>query len=107
MATPCKIYLQVPTKGFKIDLTNANSSAIKSLKFSQISTTDTVIVIDSSTHLVYGMYLKNGAYVKSNNLYNKYITSGDFFEIPLSLTNDYYIESDVTIQKVEYNYLYF
>ena len=38
---------------------------------------DNYVVIDSRTHLVEGL---NKNFEKTGNLYNKYITSGDFFD---------------------------
>ena len=70
--------------------------------------TEHYICIDCATHLIHGCNLTSGEYVKTSNLYNKIITSGDFFSIPVSSNVQ---EIEVTIASAvtglaQYNYLY-
>lgn len=60
---------------------------------------DSKIRINSSTHLIEGLNSNN---VPTGNLYNKYISSGDFFKVPLG-------DSTLTgpSMTVEYDYLYY
>lgn len=66
--------------------------------FSRVSG-DAKIRINSSTHLIEGLNSNN---VPTGNLYNKYISSGDFFKVPLG-------DSTLTgpSMTVEYDYLYY
>lgn len=66
--------------------------------FSRVSG-DAKIRINSSTHLIEGLNSNN---VPTGNLYNKYISSGDFFKVPLG--NSTLIGPSMT---VEYDYLYY
>lgn len=76
---------------------------IKNLTFSNIGDTISLaegeqICIDSRTNLVID---------NSNKLYNKFITSGDFFKIPAD-GEDYNITiSAGTIDSIEYEYIYY
>lgn len=74
------------------------------------SGSDVNIVIDSSKNLIYGVD-SNGE--QTGNLYNKFITAGDFFKLevaaqqpPTSGQCDY-VQCTNTPIKVEYNYLYY
>lgn len=60
---------------------------------------DAKIRINSSTHLIEGLNSNN---VPTGNLYNKYISSGDFFKVPLG--NSTLTGPSMT---VEYDYLYY
>lgn len=66
--------------------------------FSRVSG-DAKIRINSSTHLIEGLNSNN---VPTGNLYNKYISSGDFFKVPLG--NSTLTGPSMT---VEYDYLYY
>lgn len=66
--------------------------------FSRVSS-DAKIRINSSTHLIEGLNSNN---VPTGNLYNKYISSGDFFKVPLG--NSTLTGPSMT---VEYDYLYY
>lgn len=60
---------------------------------------DSKIRINSSTHLIEGLDSNNNL---TGNLYNKYISSGDFFKVPLG--NSTLTGPSMT---VEYDYLYY
>lgn len=62
---------------------------------------DKYIVFDSSTHLVEGL---NANSQKTGNLYNKYITTGDFFDAPLGRT---IFKADTQFTHMTYTPLYY
>ena len=84
------------------------------LKTTKSGITDTKITIDSKTNLIEGWYNigteGNPVWKKTGNLYNEYITSGDFFKIPVIIDKDNGLEMTVnqgyTHPRLEYNYLY-
>jgi len=47
----------------------------------RVGSEDTSMVIDTARNLIYGV---NSSSQKTGTLYNKYITSGDFFTIPVA-----------------------
>ncbi len=62
---------------------------------------DKYILFDSSTHLVEGL---NENYKKTGNLYNKYITTGDFFEAPVGRT---IFKANTQFARMTYTPLYY
>ena len=82
---------------------------------------DTRLTFDSKTGLIEGLYLENGKYVKSGNLYNEYITAGDFFKIPVTArynlesmnfeAEEVYFNISMSnmshIESLKYNYYYY
>ena len=64
-----------------------NDKALGELHFSNLTvgSNDSTIVVDTATNLVYGAY-QNGT--QTGTLYNKYISSGDFFKIPVTQVKD-------------------
>ena len=62
---------------------------------------DTMICIDMKTHLIEGM---NNLYEKTGNLYNRFITSGDFFVVPVGQNR---LVSNVNWKKLTMNQLYY
>lgn len=62
---------------------------------------DKYICIDNKTHLIEGL---DENYKKTGYLYNRYITSGDFFLLPLEQNT---ITTTIACDKIEYNYLYY
>lgn len=79
-------------------ISNDTTRKIVLSNFSRISG-DAKIRINSSTHLIEGLNSNN---VPTGNLYNKYISSGDFFKVPLG--NSTLTGPSMT---VEYDYLYY
>ena len=66
---------------------------------------DTYLCINSKTNLITGSINNDGKFIDTGTLYNKYITSGDFFNLPLGESQ---IESTgIYCQKIEYDYLYY
>lgn len=78
--------IQIKLKRRSQGQTFDNDKTIAELNFEPFSlpsnsVTEKQIVIDSAQHLVYST---NYSGAKSGNLYNKYITSGDFFKLPVT-----------------------
>lgn len=95
--------------------TNASftiSLGSRQLQFSDIvkenSNTDYYICINTKTNLVEGCDVN---YAPTGNLYNSYITAGDFFKIPNNAASTDTLDTNITtsgrINKIEYNYLYY
>ena len=87
-----------------ITLKNLNGTQLKVLKFTGITqqdTKDAYILIDSKTHLVDGL---DSSLKKTGHLYNKFLTSGYFFEAPVRRTQ---IVSNVNFYRMEYTPLYY
>lgn len=113
MPTPCKIYFSKEdfTNLSQIDLGTSNpETRSATLHFSvkkEIANDDAYVCVDSKTCLIEGC---DSSYVRSGTLYNRYITSGDFFSIPVEPGNGATQEIYATggaIAKVEYDYLYY
>lgn len=86
----------------------SNGVTIGSLSFSAISrkdTNDTYIRINSQTNLVEGCKLVGGEFMLTGSLYNEFVTSGDFFKIPVG--GDYVFNSNTNCTKIEYEFLYY
>ena len=89
--------------------------SIRKIELKQTPTSyDTRITINSKTNLIEGWYKDGAIYRKSGNLYNEYVTGGDFFKIPCRTDNDFKlniqklgdISSNETID-LKYDYYYF
>lgn len=128
MPTPCKIYFSKEdfTNLSQIDLGTSNpETRSATLHFSdkkEIADDDAYVCVDSKTCLIEGC---DSSYVKSGTLYNRYITSGDFFSIPVEPGNGADQEIYATFRKtvktdetaetdkdpkiagIEYDYLYY
>ena len=87
----------------KVEMLNSKEQSVGKLNFSELTQlgSDEYICIDTKTHLVEGL---NSEMEKTGNLYNKFITSGDFFQLPLGV---HYISSNVAFEKAEFSSLYY
>lgn len=103
--------LKFDTNG-QINISNINLGA-KTLWFSIINKkdNDTFIRISSKNNLVEGL---DDKYAQTGNIYNEYITKGEFFKIPVCSLEDNIsfgidTETNLTVlsPELEYNYLYF
>lgn len=104
-------YVGVSIPNFIVSYTDINGD-YKYLEFDAIGDLvgdDVAFQINTELHLVEGLIEKDGALIPSGNLYNKYITGGDFFKI--SAQDDFKLIScddnfgaDVSI---EYDYLFY
>lgn len=76
--------------------------------------TDSYIIINSKTNLIEGSSTTTddttGAFSASGKVYNQYISSGDFFQIPVSeadsVTTFYLVGTTSGARKLQYRYLY-
>ena len=80
---------------------------------------DSLIVFNSKTKMIEGYYKDGDSYLKSGNLYNEYLLSGDFFDIPITierdlrgvnlLTKDLIVDGPLkdNFVSLDYNYYYF
>ena len=101
---PVKIYYKVDNNETDINLVlKTKKKIIGELNISGIKAigTDSYICIDNNTHLIEGL---DSIFNKTGNLYNKYITSGDFFMIPI---DQHILESNIDWESIKFNYLYY
>lgn len=79
-----------------------NMNIIQKLKKDGEDTSkDVYICIDNRTHLIEGLDINQK---KTGNLYNRFITSGDFFLLPVGKSN---FNTSISCDGIEYNYLYY
>lgn len=91
-----------------------NGSAIGQLGFNNITmeTGDSYLIINSKTNLVEGAKTYNsstGKYTSTGNVYNKYISYGDFFQIPVGQSQFLIMPAQDTsgyVGNLHYTYLY-
>ena len=91
-----------------------NNNAIGQLQFSNITmeSNDNFLVINSKTNLVEGASAyssSTGTYTATGNVYNQYISYGDFFQIPTGNSNFLIIPASTTsgyVGDLYYRYLY-
>jgi hypothetical protein len=80
-----------------IDVSGAPGLKLSSFKLktkgNDAQNRDHKITINSKTNLIEGWRrrLEDGEEIKSGNLYNEYVVGGDFFKIPVSWDNDFYV----------------
>lgn len=104
------------TSYLKLELIDENQAAAESLTLDGISfvSDDVYLQVDSAKNLVYGL---DANQTKTGNLYNKYITDGDFFKIPVSTSSES-IQTIIALTStdtsvvgaalhVDFNYLYY
>lgn len=85
----------------------------------QLKGQDNRIVFNSKNKLIEGYELVDGTYVKSGNLYNEYLITGDFFDIPTTIkkttketiktTKVFVVSGDMKkfATNLDYDYYYF
>lgn len=86
-----------------IRLKDKNGNLLNELKFYGITRQDNDIFlsVNSQTHLVEGL---DENYNKTGHLYNKFITGGDFFQVPVGQMQ---LQSNVYFKKLECTPLYY
>ena len=102
LEAPFKIIF--PTNLTEIQLTlEQDSNVIGTISLTDISKlgTDTYFCIDSRTNLIEGL---NNSYVKTGQLYNRFITEGDFFKLPIGISK---LTTSAPWNKIRYNFLYY
>ena len=88
---------------------NLNNNSDRQLLWEEITAegVDTYVKINTKLNLIEGY---NSSGIKTGNVYNKYITAGEFFKIPLGedrLIIEQSVLGAVSNQPIEYNYYYF
>ena len=103
--TPIKIYYSLNDNliGQNLSLSlSEDQNKILNLNIGQkLNENDVYICIDGKTHLIEGLDIN---YKKTGNLYNRFITSGDFFLLPIGENN---FITTIACDKIEFNYLYY
>ena len=82
LEAPFKFYFWINNITNGLDLTlYQNNQKVSSLSLNKVTkiSSDAYICIDSKTNLIEGMDIN---FNKTSHLYNKFITSGDFFKLP-------------------------
>lgn len=110
LPTDFKLIVNIENKPTNITLKNNENQIIGSLNFSLAKQgDDTYVRFNSATQLIEGLIKPtNGEFELTGNLYNKYITEGDWFKIPVG-------ESVINIAEtshsdkptIDYDYLYY
>ena len=87
----------------KIELLDFKNNSLGELNFNGLTqqNEDQYILINSKTHLIEGL---DENFNKTGNLYNKFITTGDFFSAPVGRTQ---FQSNIPFTKLEYTPLYY
>lgn len=88
-----------------------NGVAINKLIFNgfTVKTGDTHIMVNSKTNLVEGLKFANNVYTQTGNVYNNYISQGDFFKIPVGTSNFFIVPHQATANytcDLYYRFLY-
>ena len=110
LPTDFKLIVNIENKPTNITLKNNENQIIGSLNFSLAKQgDDTYVRFNSATQLIEGLIQSaDGEFELTGNLYNKYITDGDWFKIPIG-------ESIINIAEtshsdkptIDYDYLYY
>ena len=110
LPTDIKLIVNIENKPTNITLKNNENQIIGSLNFSLAKQgSDAYVRFNSATQLIEGLIKPtDGEFELTGNLYNKYITEGDWFKIPVG-------ESVINIAEtshsdkptIDYDYLYY
>lgn len=110
LPTDFKLIVNIENKPTNITLKTNENQIIGSLNFSLANQgSDTYVRFNSATQLIEGLIKStDGEFELTGNLYNKYITDGDWFKIPIG-------ESIINIAEtshsdkptIDYDYLYY
>lgn len=87
----------------EITLQDSQKQTVSQIGFSNLYSIDNdkYILVDFSTHLIEGL---NEFQQKTGHLYNQFITTGDFFNLP---PGQFYFNSTISAKSIEYNMLYY
>lgn len=100
--TPIKVYYDLNNLvGQNLSFSLSEDKILNLSIEEKLSDNDRYICIDGKTHLIEGL---DKDYKKTGMLYNRYITSGDFFLLPIGKNN---FTTNISCNKIEYNYLYY
>ena len=101
--TPFQVYFDIEDEDFNIGLVK-DGSTVKSLSIENVekqNNQDVYICIDMKTNLIEGV---NASFQKTGTLYNRFITGGNFFNLPIG-TN--VITTAAPAEKISYYNLYY
>lgn len=105
---PTDFQVYYPKDNVTSDFT-VSCANVGTLNISGITTAkspDTYICVNSKNHLIEGCIKEGQTFVPTGNLYNEYISSGDFFKIPVTGTTHTEVVVTAEAETVTYNYLY-
>ena len=103
---PTKIYYKLSDViGSSLELTlktnKKQTGLLKVENISKLNANDTYMCIDSRTHLIEGL---DSNYKKTGTLYNRFITTGDFFLLPVDQN---VLNANIAWDQIRFNYLYY
>ena len=110
LPTDFKLIVNIENKPTNITLKTNENQIIGSLNFSLAKQgDDTYVRFNSATQLIEGLIKPtDGKFELTGNLYNKYITEGDWFKIPVGESVINIVEtSHYDKPTIDYDYLYY
>ena len=110
LPTDFKLIVNIENKPTNITLKTNENQIIGSLNFSLAKQgSDTYVRFNSATQLIEGLIKPtDGKFELTGNLYNKYITEGDWFKIPVGESVINVVEtSHYDKPTIDYDYLYY
>ena len=110
LPTDFKLIVNIENKPTNITLKNNENQIIGSLNFSLAKQgSDTHVRFNSATQLIEGLIKStDGEFELTGNLYNKYITDGDWFKIPICESIINIVETSHSDKPtIDYDYLYY
>ena len=110
LPTDFKLIVNIENKPTNITLKNNENQIIGSLNFSLAKQgDDTYVRFNSATQLIEGLtQSQDGKFELTGNLYNKYITEGDWFKIPVGESVINIVETSHSDKPtIDYDYLYY
>ena len=110
LPTDFKLIVNIENKPTNITLKNNENQIIGSLNFSLTKQgDDTYVRFNSATQLIEGLIQStDGEFELTGNLYNKYITEGDWFKIPVGESVINIVETSHSDNpRIDYDYLYY
>lgn len=110
LPTDFKLIVNIENNPTSITLKRSETETIDSLNFSLIAQGgDTYVRFNSATQLIEGLtQSQDGKFELTGNLYNKYITEGDWFKIPVGESVINIVETSHSDKPtIDYDYLYY
>lgn len=102
LEVPIKIYYTINDSNKNINLElNDGNKVLNIENISKINADDVYICIDNRTHLIEGL---DSNFNKTGTLYNRFITSGDFFLLSIGKNT---LTANVNWYSIKFNYLYY
>ena len=110
LPTDFKLIVNIENNPTSITLKRSETETISSLNFSLVAQGgDTYVRFNSATQLIEGLtQSQDGKFELTGNLYNKYITEGDWFKIPVGESVINIVETSHSDKPtIDYDYLYY